>query len=54
MLPKIILILLAFFYRFWRGLGKVLESKMEAQSITNGVEIEVETSIDVYVVFFRC
>jgi len=30
----------------------VLEAKMEATSIKNGVKIEVETHIDFYLVFF--
>ena len=42
------------FLRFWGGFGRVLEPKMEAKSIKNGVKIEVETHIDFYLVFSRC
>ena len=34
--------------------GRILEPKMEAKSMKNGVKIEVETHIDFYVVFSRC
>ena len=43
---------LSFFNRFWRGLGRVLEAKMEPTSMQNRIKIEVAKSIYFFIVFF--